>query len=172
MPRVTVDITFVPRGDFTGKNPEVESHRLASVTIEGDSAHQRHLLIVIVTLTVFATPGSAQTVPFRPAAGSPVAIGGRLSSIAAADFNGDGRLDVAVVNGQQNTVAVFLGSGYGTFSPGPQSPFTVNGGILSGSVPTAIAVGDLNADGHPDLAITNIPINPLSAGLTDLQSCK
>jgi hypothetical protein len=126
------------------------------------SAHQRDWLIVIVTLTVFATPGSAQTVSFRPAAGSPVAIGGRLSSIAAADFNGDGRLDVAVVNGQQNTVAVFLGSGNGTFSPGPQSPFTVNGGILSGSVPTAIAVGDLNADGHPDLAITNIPINPLS----------
>src|SRR4249920_1629621 len=72
------------------------------------SAHQRHLLIVIVTLTVFATPGFAQTVSFRPAVGSPVAVGGRLSSIAAADFNGDGRLDVAVVNSQQNTVAVFL----------------------------------------------------------------
>ena len=99
---------------------------------------------------------------FRNAAGSPVAIGGRLSSIAAADFNGDGRLDVAVVNGQQNTVAVFLGSGNGTFSAAPQSPFTVNGGILSGSVPTAIAISDINADGHPDLAITNIPINPLS----------
>jgi hypothetical protein len=126
------------------------------------SAHQRDLLIVIVTLTVFATPGFAQTVSFRAAAGSPLAIGGRLSSIAAADFNGDGRLDVAVVNGQQNTVSVFLGSGNGTFSPGPQSPFTVNGGILSGSVPTAIAVSDLNADGHPDLAITNVPINPLT----------
>ena len=126
------------------------------------SAHQRDLLIVIVTLTVFATTGSAQTVSFRPAAGSPVAVGGRLSSIAAADFNGDGRIDVAVVNAQQNTVAVLLGSGNGTFAPGPQSPFTVNAGILSGSVPTAIAVGDLNADGHPDLAITNIPINPIS----------
>ena len=126
------------------------------------SAHQRDLLTVLATLTVFATPGFAQTVSFRPAAGSPVAIGGRLPSLAAADFNGDGHPDVAVVNGQQNTVAVFLGSGNGTFSPAPQSPFTVNGGILSGSVPTAIAVGDLNADGHPDLAITNIPINPLS----------
>jgi hypothetical protein len=127
------------------------------------SARQRDLLIVIVTLAVFATPGSAQTVSFRNAAGSPVAIGGRLSSVAAADFNGDGRLDVAVVNGQQNAVAVFLGSGNGTFSPAPQSPFTGNGGILSGSVPTAVAVNDVNADGHPDLAITNIPINPLSA---------
>src|SRR5262245_20384909 len=103
--------------------------------------------VVIVTLTVFATPGFAQTVSFRAAAGSPVAIGGRLASVAAAEFNGDGRLDIAVVNGQENTVAVFLGSGNGTFSAGPQSPFAVNGGILSGSVPTAIAIGDLNADG-------------------------
>ena len=126
------------------------------------SAHHRELFIVIVILTVFATAGAAQTVSFRPAAGSPVAIGGRLSAVASADFNGDGRPDVAVVNGQQNTVAVLLGGGNGTFSPGPQSPFTVNGGILSGSVPTAIAVGDLNADGRPDLAITNIPINPLT----------
>ena len=125
------------------------------------SARQRDF-IVIATLAVFATPGSAQTVSFRNAAGSPVAIGGRLSSVAAADFNHDGRPDIAVVNGQQNTVAVFLGSGNGTFSAAPQSPFTVNGGILSGSVPTAIAVSDVNADGHPDLAITNIPINPLS----------
>jgi hypothetical protein len=126
------------------------------------SAHPRDWLIVIVTLTVFATPGFAQTVSFRAAAGSPVAIGGRLSSIASADFNGDGHLDLAVVNAQQNTVAIFLGSGSGTFSPGPQSPFTVNGGFLSGSVPTAIAVADLNGDGRPDLAITNVPINPLT----------
>jgi FG-GAP-like repeat/FG-GAP repeat/PQQ-like domain len=131
------------------------SHDLEALNI-------RDLFIVIVTLVVFAAPGSAQTVSFRNAAGSPVAVGGRLSSVAAADFNGDGRLDVAVVNGQQNTVSVFLGSGTGTFSAAPQSPFTVNGGILSGSVPTAIAVSDVNADGHPDLAITNIPINPLT----------
>ena len=94
------------------------------------SPHQHDLLIVIVTLTVFATTGSAQTVSFRPAAGSPVPVGGRLSSIAAADFNGDGRIDVAVVNAQQNTVAVFLGSGSGTFAPSVATNHGANADIF------------------------------------------
>jgi hypothetical protein len=53
----------------------------------------------------------------------------------AADFNGDGKLDMAVGSG-----AVLLGKGDGTFQPEVDYPLGV-----------PLAVGDLNNDGKPDL---------------------
>src|SRR5690348_6556820 len=38
-------------------------------------------------------------------------------AVVAADFVGNGRLDLAVVNEQSNTVSVLLGNGDGTFRP-------------------------------------------------------
>jgi hypothetical protein len=60
-------------------------------------------------------------------------------SVAAADFNGDGHLDLAV--SANEGVVVFLGHGDGTFQPIQSSPPI---GYL--------AVADFNADGIPDLA--------------------
>ena len=59
------------------------------------------------------------------------------SSVVVADFNGDGKLDVAVQTG------VYLGNGDGTFKPG-------GGGAVSGVGP-GLAVADFNHDGIPDL---------------------
>jgi hypothetical protein len=98
-----------------------------------------------------------QTISFKTASGSPLGVGGAPSAIATGDFNKDGKSDIAVANGKDNTVSVLLSNGDGTFTPAPHSPFTVNGGVFGGSVPIAIAVGDFNGDGNLDLAVTNIP---------------
>lgn len=78
------------------------------------------------------------------------ATGADPRSVAAADLNKDGILDLVVAdygNVLQPNVSVFLGMGDGTF----QAPKT----FQAGSSPVAIAIGDFNLDGNADLAVSN-----------------
>jgi len=102
-------------------------------------------------LAVLAMRGAAQAAdsgsPFGPP--SRVALGEarRPAAIAAGDFNGDGKLDVAVASEGANDVVVLLGDGQGGLRPGAGAP--------AGANPVEIFVGDFNRDGHPDVAIAN-----------------
>jgi len=66
-------------------------------------------------------------------------------SVAAADFNGDGKLDLAVTTEETAGVSVLLGNGDFTFSGQWRS--------LLSEVPADVAPGDFNNDGFPDLAL-------------------
>jgi hypothetical protein len=88
------------------------------------------------------SPGVLTPAPPQGASG---AAGGRL---AAADFNGDGYLDLAVAFSFPSGFMVLLGNGNGTF----QKPALVYV-PLYGSV-GYIAVGDLNQDGYPDIVLS------------------
>ncbi len=61
------------------------------------------------------------------------------------DLNGDGRLDLAVANVGNNRVTILLGNGAGQFTKGETYPAVKS--------PVALAWGDFNKDGHPDLAV-------------------
>ena len=54
---------------------------------------------------------------FQPQTGRRTRSGRYPVAIVAGDFNGDGRLDLAVANQYDNTVSVLLGNGDGTFQP-------------------------------------------------------
>jgi hypothetical protein len=81
------------------------------------------------------------------AAPSYVSSGGATpGNLVAVDFNGDGKLDIGVVNNQEGNVAILLGNGAGNFN------FSVSPGT-GWTSPSFIAAPDLNADGKPDLVI-------------------
>ena len=104
-------------------------------------------------VTIFLGNGNGT---FTPASGSPVAVGSGPNAVAVGDFNGDGKLDLAVSNSASNNVTILLGNGDGTFTPASSSPVAVGAG------PTAVAVGDFNRDGRLDLGTANDAGNTVS----------
>jgi hypothetical protein len=70
-------------------------------------------------------------------------LDGQLSSMAAGDFNGDGKPDLALTDSLNSTVTILLND-----SP-QQSVYPV------GPQPGAVVVADFNRDGKLDLAVTN-----------------
>jgi hypothetical protein len=85
------------------------------------------------------------------AAPVPYATGGDgPACVQAADFNGDGKMDLAIANNTSGTIAVLLGNGDGTFQAAVTYPVNANG-----SLPVALAVGDFNGDGKPDIVTVN-----------------
>ena len=99
---------------------------------------------VIISLLLSPIAAHAQTYIFGRA---DFAVGTGAISISMGDFNGDGIIDLAVVNEADNTVSVLLGKVDGTFAP--QVTYA------TGLGPLAIATGDFNGDGNLDLAVTN-----------------
>ncbi len=83
-------------------------------------------------------------------------VGGGPNSVAVADVNGDGKLDLISANYSDNNLTVLTNNGVGGFV------FFTN--LPVGGYPEPVITADVNRDGKPDL----ISVNGLSVSLTVL----
>jgi len=89
--------------------------------------------------------GTFQPVVFYKAG---MSVGGWTNSVAIADVNGDGKLDLAVANYPDSATGILLGNGDGTFQP---VVLYASGAPFAWSE----AIADVNGDGNPDLIVAN-----------------
>jgi len=109
---------------------------------------KKSLLIAIAAAT-FKLSAQGPTICLNPPPGSPFSTGAFTNprGLLSADFNGDGKPDLATVNPGGNNVSILTGIGNGNFNA--PSTFSVSPG------PWNMACGDLNNDSKPDLVTCN-----------------
>lgn len=87
------------------------------------------------------------------------------SDVAVADFNKDGKPDIVVASGNQQSagnVNLFLATATGDFALSPRD-------LNAGQTPSTVIAADLNADTNPDLVVGNFNSNNVSILLGDGQ---
>ena len=151
------DGSFGPRSFFpTGTNPQ----SVAIGDYDGDGVPD--LAVVNAVTIITQGPGTVSILLGRGDggfdAGGEFPAGDGPLDVAAADFDEDGALDLAVVNSipfvVAHDVAMLRGNGDGTFELPVQHPV--------GFGPAALVAADLDADGALDVATANLGDNSVS----------
>lgn len=143
-----------------GQDPDnpVERDPLAIFTGDFDGDQFLDLAVVnnatnsisILINRFFMLGGSFDVRDAIPAGNGPV-------SVTGADFDGDGALDLAVCNFDDNTISLLRNDGTGAF--------VVNQTIPTAEHPTYLEANDYNNDGQIDLAVVVLGVNRLQVFL-------
>jgi hypothetical protein len=125
----------------------VDSSGLATAVAAGSSVIRASSGGFSGSTTLTVTPPA---VSFK--AGQTLASGGPMPiGLVVADFNGDGKPDIAVSDETNNTISVFLNDGTGHFGTPVVTNVTISAVNLG-----AMVTGDFNEDGKADLAVATI----------------
>src|SRR5437773_1708084 len=122
--------------------PRGRSNPRRSSTASWSKHYFRPMAEILEDRVVPALFASAITAPLgTPSNGS--------FGVTVADFNADGKPDIAVTNFDSGTLSVGLGNGGGNFARAAGSPFAV------GASASAVTAADFNHDGLQDIAVAD-----------------
>lgn len=148
--KIFSQVTFSDRTDFSVPGDYLIAVKTSDINGDG----KKDIVLAKYnsnTIGVYLNTTTEGALTPRLSAGTDFSVGGNPGSLTVADFNGDGKPDIASSN-QTGSFSVILN----TTSPGAATPsfsaaLTVSAGISVWSITSE----DFNGDGKPDLAMVN-----------------
>ncbi len=116
--------------------------------------------MLILTPIYAPAKTSITTTDFQPKIDFATATGTGPASVAIGDLDGDGKPDLAVANVGASSVSVYRN--ISTSGSIAASSFANKIDFTTGTEPRSVAIGDLDGDGKPDLAVANLNSNSVS----------
>ncbi len=140
-----------PTDGFSVPSVAVSSALSAIKAADFNNDTKADLIVIVPNTNTYVVLLGTGTGAFTNIAGGPLQGGFQvLDDLDVGDFNGDSKLDLAIVRIGANVVHALQGDGTGHFSD-----YAV--ALLTGD-PVSVVVRDLNGDGKHDIAVSHSPI--------------